>query len=227
MDVRVILTALTVSYTLRWHVFAHTRIALICNAPISNPVKIKERISAFPVLIAVDGGINHCHRLGLRPDLLIGDFDSANPDILKHFSKVPKKHFEKDKDLTDLELAMQLVFHSKIDEIVIFGALQGRTDHTLGNLILLCRYPGKVFLESDSERIFAVDRKAMFDTVPGQQISLIPMNGTVKGIHTQGLKWELKGKTMDKQFISISNEATSSQTTITVQEGDLLCCINY
>lgn len=156
---------------------SHTRIALICGAPINDPEKIKKRILEFPLLIAVDGGANHCHQLGLTPDLLIGDFDSASPQVLKHFKEVPQKHFPKDKDQTDLEIAAELAVHPQIEEVVVFGALQGRTDHLLGNLILLCRYPGKLYLESDSERIFVIDRKTSFATIPGQQISLIPMNG--------------------------------------------------
>ena len=206
--------------------FSHTRIALICGAPINDLVKIKKRISEFPVLIAVDGGANHCHELGLKPDLLIGDFDSAAPEVLKSFSQVPKKHFSKDKDQTDLELAAELAVHSQVEEVVVFGALQGRTDHLLGNLILLCRYPGKLFLESENERIFVIDGKTTFETTIGQQISLIPMNGPAQGIHTHGLKWELSGKTLDKHFIGISNESIESPIEISVQKGDLLCCSN-
>lgn len=207
--------------------FSHTRIALICGASISDPAKIKKRIANFPVLIAVDGGANYCHLLGLKPDLLIGDFDSAKPEVLKHFSDIPQKRFPTDKDHTDLELATELIFHSQVEEVVVFGALQDRTDHTLSNLILLSRYPGKLFLESSNERLFVIDRKVMLETYPGQQISLIPMNGPAKGIHTHGLKWELSGKTLDKHFIGISNEATTSEIEIAVQEGDLLCCLNF
>jgi thiamine pyrophosphokinase len=94
-------------------------------------------------------------------------------------------------------------------------------------LILLSRYPGKIFLESDNERLFVIDKHSKFSTNPGQQISLIPMNGPVTGVRTQGLKWELDGKTLDKQFIGISNEATKSQVSISVEKGDLLCCINF
>jgi thiamine pyrophosphokinase len=212
---------------MRWQMFTHSKIALICSAPVLNPAQLRERISEFPLLIAVDGGVNHCHRLNLRPDLIIGDFDSADPTILSHFDQVPKKKFPKDKDHTDLELAIQTAFHSKVEEIVVFAALQGRTDHALGNLILLSRYPGKLFLESDAERLFVIDKSTQFDTYRSQQISLIPLNGPVKSVYTTGLKWELTGQTLDKHFISISNEATQSQVSVTVLDGDLLCCINF
>ena len=206
--------------------FSHERIAIICNAPIENISKVKEKIVNFPVLVAVDGGINHCYRLNLHPELIIGDFDSADPTLLENFANIPKKSYPQDKDKTDLEIALELVYHPNVKEITVFGALGGRTDHTLGNLILLSRYPGKVFLETDRERMFVIDHQAELATHPGQLISLIPLNGPVKGIHTKELKWALKNGTLDKQFIGLSNEALGEQVSISVKEGDLLCCLN-
>jgi thiamine pyrophosphokinase len=206
--------------------FADTRIAAICNGPIENIAKIKEKIKKFSTLIAVDGGINHCSKLGIRPDLIVGDFDSADPTFLKDFGDIPEKRYPKDKDKTDLEIALELIFHANIEAISIFGALGGRTDHTLGNLILLSRYPGKVFLETDNERLFVIDQQAEIATYPSQLISLIPLNGPVTGIDTENLKWELKNGTLDKQFIGISNEALGQRIMISVKEGDLLCCVN-
>ncbi len=207
--------------------FFPPRIALICAAPLRETSKIKERLSQFSFLIAVDGGINHCHQLGLNPDLLIGDFDSADPHILKIFDAIPQKRFFKDKDHADLELALQQINPDQVEEIVIFGALEGRTDHAINNLILLCRFPGKLFLESEQERLFVINKNIQLATKPGQQISLIPLNGPVQGVSTHGLKWELSEAILDKHFISLSNEAIGSQTFISVKEGDLLCCVNH
>jgi len=207
--------------------FPNERIAIICNAPIENISKLKGKIATFPVLIAVDGGINHCYKLDLHPDLIVGDFDSADPMILKNFDTVPQKKYPQDKDKTDLEIALELVYHTKVEEIAIFGALGGRTDHTLGNLILLSRYPGKVFLETDNERIFVIDHQVEMDAYPGQLISLIPLNGAVKGISTEGLEWRLDNGTLDKKFIGISNIALGQRILISIKEGDLLCCLNH
>src|SRR5262245_924312 len=109
----------------------HTRIALICGGPIESPQKIQEKISKFPCLVAVNGGINNCRKLDIRPDLVIGDMDSAEPDLLKSLSNIPTKSYPKEKDQTDLEIALALV-SSNAQEMTIFGALQGRTDHMLG-----------------------------------------------------------------------------------------------
>lgn len=206
--------------------FPHKQIAIICNAPIENVAKVKEKIKTFPILIAVDGGANHCYKLGIRPDEIVGDFDSADPTVLKDFEGVPKNKYPKDKDKTDLEIALELLYHANIECISVFGALGGRTDHTLGNLILLSRYPGKVFFETDKERLFVIDKQVEIATYPHQLISLIPLNGPVTGIDTKNLKWELKNGTLDKQFIGISNEALGQRVTVSVREGDLLCCVN-
>ena len=203
----------------------HSRIALVCGAPVENPEKIKAQITRFPCLVAVNGGTNHCIKLGLRPDLIIGDLDSADPNLLKIVSNIPVKSYPKDKDKTDLEIALELMSQSA-DEMTVFGGLSGRTDHLLGNLILLSRYPGKVILESEKESLFVIDGKVSIPTYPGQLISLIPLNGPVNGIRTKELKWPLVNATLDKQFVGISNEALSSQVEISVADGDLLCCIN-
>ena len=199
--------------------FSEKRIAVICNAPIVDYPKIRQRILNYPRLIAVDGGLNHCDRMGLKPHLLLGDFDSADPAILSKFSSVPQIRHPEEKDQTDLELALAKVYDPQIEEIAVFGALNGRIDHALGNLILLTRYPGKMVLESENERVFVIDKSIEFASYLGQVISLIPLNGPAVGIQTKGLKWELDGRTLDKHFIGISNEATEQKVSISVEKG--------
>jgi thiamine pyrophosphokinase len=203
-----------------------SRMAIVCSAPIPNLPVIREKIASYPLLIAVDGGANHCHQMGLRPDLLIGDMDSITPDVRAAFHDLLKICYSPDKNETDLELALSHLFHPNIERISVFGALGGRTDHTLGNLTLLARYPGKVFLESASESLLVIPGHTEFLTWPGQTISLIPLHGPARGITTQGLKWALEEGTLDKNFIGMSNVATGHNVSITVKEGDLLCCLN-
>lgn len=203
------------------------RVAILCTAPIADLSHIKKRITSYPFLIAVDGGANYCLEMGLHPDLILGDLDSIDPYALKSFPNIPLKHYPVEKDKTDLELALEFAFHSQTEEIAVFGALGGRTDHTLVNTTLLSRYPGTVFLETETERLFVVPKSVELSVELGQTISLIPLNGPVKGICTEGLKWPLREGTLDKNFIGVSNEAIQRSVTISQSEGDLLCCINY
>jgi thiamine pyrophosphokinase len=192
----------------------------------ANLAWAKEKISHYALVIAVDGGANHCHQMGLVPDLLLGDLDSIAPHVLDAFNLVPKEHYPAHKDETDLELAIQHVICPQTERIAVFGALGGRTDHTLGNLILLSRYPGKVFLETETEQLFVIQLRVEFAAKLGQTVSLIPLNGPVHGISTEGLKWPLKKGSLDKHFIGVSNTAIASKVVISVDSGDLLCCIN-
>src|SRR5690348_6195146 len=130
--------------------------------------------------------------MGITPDLLLGDFDSIKSHVLEAFSTVPKQHYPSDKDKTDLELAIEFVYHLQTEKIAVFGALGGRTDHALGNLILLSRYPGKIFLEGENETLFAIPQHVELSLPVGKTLSLIPLNGPAKGIDTEGLKWPLK-----------------------------------
>jgi thiamine pyrophosphokinase len=188
--------------------------------------EMKSRIAAFSLLAAVDGGAMHCQQLGLKPDLIIGDLDSCPADLLEYYSDVPCKRFPVDKDETDLELALNELMQPDIQEITVFGALGNRIDHTLCNILILSRFPGRLFIESIHERLFVIDKTISLSCSIGQILSLIPLNGPVTGIETDGLKWNLSKNALDKNFIGISNQAVKSQVHITVGHGDLLCCLN-
>ena len=201
------------------------KIALVCSAEIQDYAFLKQRLLAFPQRIAVDGGANHFYSMGLVPDLIIGDLDSIQPSLLEHFKGVPIQKFPEDKDHTDLELAINAIDLPAADQVVVFGALGERLDHTLGNLTLLSRYPGKLSIESEKERCFVIDRFVELEMSPGQVLSLIPLNGPACDITTTGLKWELNKGKLNKYFLGISNEALGHRVAISVGSGDLLCVI--
>ena len=180
-------------------------------------------------IIAVDGGLNHCYHAKITPDKIVGDLDSVNKAILGTYSQVETLLLPRDKDVTDLEAALNLVDLSITKKVNILAALGGRTDHCLGNLILLTRFPEKVFIESEKELIFAINNscgKVVMPCFRGQTISLIPLNGPASGIQTEGLKWELNDGILDKNFIGISNECLQDSFSVSVESGDLLCIIN-
>lgn len=203
------------------------QIALICSAPVTDYAYLTRRLAEFSQWIAIDGGANHCRQAGIVPQFIIGDLDSIEPSVLIHFKNVPLKNFPIEKDHSDLELAIAAINFNKIDSATIFCAASGRLDHTLNNLILLSRYPGKLALETENERSVAVNKKLELETFPNQIISLIPLNGPVHGIRTVGLKWELSNKSLSRDFVSISNRALGSKVEISVESGDLICIIEH
>ena len=204
----------------------HQSIALIANGKISNDCLISQKLKNYDHYIAVDGGLNHCHRLNIDPLILIGDLDSADPSLYSVFSHLKTLSFDRDKDLTDLDLAVQWAFEKTPSSVTIFGGFGLRIDHSLSNLIALSRYPEKLFLETEYEKIFAIRQFIEVKTYPGQMLSLIPINGPVEVISTSGLKWELKHQVLDKNFMGVSNVATELTVTLSIKSGDLLLSLH-
>ncbi|MES2121868.1 MAG: thiamine diphosphokinase [Chlamydiota bacterium] len=203
------------------------RIALVCSAPLSDYSIILQKLRNYPQVIAIDGGADHCKAMGITPDLIVGDLDSISASTLDLFKETPVEKFPRDKDYTDLELALSTVDWTEVDEVTVFAALEKRSDHTLTNLIILSRYPGKLAFETEETRCFAIDKTVTLEMTPGQTLSLIPINGPATGVTSSGLKWELQNHTLDKHFVSISNEATGSSVRVSVAEGDLLCFVSF
>jgi thiamine pyrophosphokinase len=196
--------------------------ALVANGVIHDYPLISSFIQNYTRKIAVDGGLIHCQAMNIVPDLIIGDLDSISHEILNLYPLVPKKIFPKDKNFTDMELA---IAEANSNKIGIFGALEGRADHALVNLHLLCRRPKKITIETERETIVGIKGNQRFPCYPGQLISLIPLGSSVTGVTTKGLKWELNNATLDKNFFSLSNACLSSSFEVSIDHGDLICCL--
>ena len=145
--------------------------ALVGNGAIHDYGLIASLISDYDLCIAVDGGLVHCQALQIVPDLIIGDFDSISPEILKKYPTVPTEIFPIDKDQTDMELAIDKVNLPDVKKIALFGAMEKRTDHALSNLHLMRRQPDKIVIETERETIFSLEGEKKFDCRPGQLIS--------------------------------------------------------
>lgn len=202
-----------------------THIAVIANGLFTE--EDAKKIAEFPMIVAVNGGTLHCQKWKFTPTLIIGDLDSSNEEILHHFQNVPRIEYPKEKNETDLEIAIEYIFDELGDEITVFGATGKRTDHTLYNLKLLSRHPGNLFYLSQNEKMFVIDERAELICTPGQTISLIPLNGPVIGVTTSGLQWELYDYTLDQDFMSISNVCIKEKVSVSIESGDLLCALQY
>ena len=200
-------------------------VALIASGQMDSAESLRSSILSHKRVIAVDGGLVFCQNLNITPHRIVGDFDSCPADVLKAYTHVPHITLQRDKDLTDLEAAIQKEFEEGAEKLTLFGALGGRIDHSMVNLLLLTRHPGKIWIETDQETLFAIDKKVSLPCRIGQTLSLIPLNGPVSGITTQGLKWELKNGKLDKDFVGVSNICLKETVDISVKKGSLICCI--
>lgn len=160
-------------------------IAVVSSSELETAESLRKRIKNCETIIAVDGGLNHCDKMNIIPHCIVGDFDSVQPSLLaKYASKVTP--LQRAKDITDLEEAIEKASSlSAYAQVVIFGGLGGRIDHTLGNIFLLLRKPGQLFLESEHQILFGISEKMGRISLLSnsyKSIALFPLSGVAENI---------------------------------------------
>jgi len=205
------------------------RTFIFVNGNIDNYMTVQEAIDTNDLIVAVDGGYSHLKKLGIIPDVLIGDMDSISPEELTNLEtqEVDIIRYPAEKDETDLELALDYVIRYGFDHIIIVAAFGGRLDQALTNLFLITdsRFKGKKIEFFDgTELVYIIDAQIEFTGKIGDRVSLIPVLGQADGIYTAGLKFQLDNETLfPEKSRGISNEIVSENVKITIKSGRLLC----
>src|SRR5512135_2629982 len=116
-----------------------SRIVIFANGELAHPQLVRALIRRDDEILCADGGTRHALALELKPATVIGDLDSiteAERRRLEGEGVAFRKH-PRDKDETDLQLALHDALERAPSAILIVGALGERLDHTLGNIGLL------------------------------------------------------------------------------------------
>jgi len=204
------------------------RTIIFANGEFQQPVQPLE-IQENDLVIAANGGSRHCLELGITPAVLIGDLDSTEKDCLEFWQGAGVEIIQhpKDKDQTDLELALLLAQNRGAQEITIYGAIGGRLDMTLGNLIMLAhpalRIP--ITLVNGSEEIHLLRPGEALRLVgnPGEIVSLIPIRPGFSIVTTIGLLYALTNDPLEFGHTrGISNQLIEPTGKISLESGLLV-----
>lgn len=169
------------------------------------------------LIIGVDGG---CSKITKYPiDMAFGDFDSLKEEIEGKAKKIYR--FKKEKDETDLELAINTL-KDEVDEIIIFNATGGRLDHFLGNLKLLERYSDKKIEIIDEQNKISCLTEGVYKVKKTiyQYFSLIPCINS--NITIKNALYEITNKeVLSTDTYTVSNEFIDSDVLIIINKGRL------
>jgi len=204
------------------------RIIIFANGDLPDINKARAILRDDDYIICADGGTRHASSLDLKPALVIGDMDSTESSHLQKLQAdgVLIELYSRDKNETDLELAITHAIELNPKEIVIVAALGGRLDQTLANIALLSNLQLSTFnikLDDGAEEIFFCRDQAEVKGRSGDIVSLIPWQGEVAGIRTKNLKWVLNGESLyPVKTRGISNEMTADVANIKITSGLLL-----
>ena len=196
---------------------------ILANGHAPAKGQLDRHLAEADVFVCADGGANAALKLGVTPDLIIGDLDSILPSTARKFSAVTARRIA-EQNSTDLEKALTWVSRNGYREVRIFGATGGRLDHTVGNFSALLKFSRKIdvtLYDADGE-LSSVGSERVFDVPVGAIVSLLPMT-LCEGIMTKGLKWELRYESLALgQREGTSNVVVSQPVTIKVRRGELL-----
>jgi thiamine pyrophosphokinase len=201
---------------------------IVANGELGATTVIQACAAEADVLIAADGGAQHCRALGLTPHLIVGDLDSLAPETRAFFERAGTR-FEvhpAHKDETDLELAVRAALREGAHEAVLVAALGARWDQSLANILLLAHpafAPLALRLVEGPDTFWIVRDRATVRGQPGDRISLLPLSPDVAGVTLTGMEYPLTDSTLRFGFTTgVSNCLVAPEATITLQQGILL-----
>ncbi len=208
------------------------RIVIFANGELENPAAEVARWGRpDDIIVAANGGTRYVVQAGLTPQYVIGDRDSLSQKQqaeLETAGTVFHTH-PSAKDETDLELALLWAAEQNSEEIVVLGALGGRPDQELANLLLLAlpalRSHDVRLVSGDWEiRLIREGGTVYLTGKPGERLSLIPLGGDAKGVTTWGLRYALQDETLRLgPARGVSNVFATREVKITLGAGLLWC----
>lgn len=202
--------------------------AFIYTGGTVDPSGITERPEEGDLIIAADSGYRNAALLGVKPTVLLGDFDSLPRKELNDAADgaevltVPSE-----KDFTDTQMAVETAVKRGANELYVIGGLSGRLDHTLSNLAIIrdMKASGaRVVITDGKNRVrYLHNDSIIIMRSTYKYISLIALGEKVKGVSVEGCKYPLKNATLtDRYQYAVSNEIEGNCAFISVKKGELL-----
>lgn len=199
------------------------RCVIVGGADIENFDAVCRKISKDDYFIFCDGGLRHREKLGVAPNLIVGDFDSyENPNLSVETIVLPCE-----KDDTDTFFAAKEAVKRGFDDFVLIGTVGGRLDHTLGNvsvLLYLFSLEKKAEMIDDFSEMQIVSNETVFVDSSYSYFSLLNITGEADKITEKNVKFPLENAKITCEYqYGISNEILPGKTAeISVGKGEAL-----
>ena len=197
-------------------------VAIVANGRPLESKLAKHTVKKALIIIAVDGGALACKKSGIKPDFIIGDFDSISRDLLDHYHDVEIIHIE-DQYSTDMEKALNFATSLDPDKIIVLSAFGKRMDHTSANLLFLTEYNEKVpvaIYDNYGCMTILKEGKHVLKYKRGTLISFFSPH-PVKNLSLQGFRYDVQNQNYDPYFVGMSNVCEQDECIIEFESGRL------
>ena len=179
---------------------------------------------ADDLVIAADAGYLNLQKTDIKPDVIIGDFDSAK----KPETDAQVEAFPVLKDDTDTMLAIRYGFQSGYKRFEIYGGIGGeRTDHTIANiqsLAYIAEHGGSGTLVGENERFTLIKNSSVtLHSEKGKTLSVFAYGGIAEGVSIKGAVYESDSLELSPFFpLGVSNKFKEDTATVGVKKGYIL-----
>ncbi|MBU3160547.1 thiamine diphosphokinase [Clostridium frigoris] len=201
------------------------------GAPPLKELLMKEIIEDT-FLIGADSGANCLYHYNIKPDLLVGDFDSIDKEVLNYYKKNNcfLDIYPTEKDFTDTEIAVRKAIGMNPSEVVLLGCTGSRVDHLLGNIGMLkiCLENGvNACIKDNNNIITLVNASTLLNGIVGKVFSVQSYGDEIIGLTIEGAKYPLDNYNLKiGESISISNEFACPQVKLKFKSGTLMIILS-
>lgn len=201
---------------------------IIANGEACSSDLLGQLLEWSPVVIVLDGALDRVLGLGIKIDVILGDFDGKDPEAIRQSQYPVKVVHTPDQTFTDLEKAILYLVEEEFPAANIIWATGRRADHTLANISVLPKYADRISLKiiDDYSCIFPIlplPHKFVKWYRKGTVISLMPL-GITTGITTRNLLYPLHHETLHLGYRNGSSNEAAEDGEVSVEyvEGTML-----
>lgn len=196
--------------------------AVLCAGKVEDYDLLKTRLEQCEFLICADAGYLHAQKCGIKPDVIMGDFDSAEQPESDNVLTFPIR-----KDETDAWLACEHAHSLGFTKIRLLAATGGRLDHTYANAVLCSAMAAKgieVVLLDEKNKLFCLTHgKHMLEAEGYTKLSMFAFGGDVCGLCTSGVSYPLKDYTLSSHSaLGVSNFFVEETAAVSFKNGTLM-----
>jgi thiamine pyrophosphokinase len=203
-------------------------VVVVAGGDVDDGAWARGRLASAALVVAADGGARAALVLGRAPDVVAGDLDSLDPRSRAGLvgAGTVFEVYPREKDETDLEIALRIAVARGATSIDVVGALGGpRFDHALANVMILaldglgdCQV---AIVDPHHEvRLLRGPGLLRLEGRPGDLVTLLPLSETAEGIDTSDLAYALRDGTLRRgRTRGVSNELTATQGTVRLRAG--------
>ncbi|MBO7054972.1 MAG: thiamine diphosphokinase [Bacteroidales bacterium] len=201
--------------------FTYSDVVVVCNGQFPTHEIPLDILRQAKTIICCDGAIQKLSAVGVKPTVIVGDFDSLPKSLMEKYSDII--FHNPDQETNDLTKSMQWAKQRGFTDVCILGATGLREDHTLGNISLLLEYGQTldfVNMVTDTGVFTPIYRTTKFNSFKGQQVSIFSLKPDVP-IRSENLKYAFN-RPLPSWWCGTLNESLGEQFALHFDEGKVL-----